>query len=182
VTVRPIACLLAIMLSACSLGITAPQPGRKRMQTPVCDSGKGLVAIDTLAAIGFGVGGLAALSDDQGTGAVALVGSALFTAAALHGSSNADKCRDAFAEYQKETAEVAAQEEVRRPRKKRAVRRDDDDDEPADQQTVAPVVPMPPRHTQPDPAPAVPAPAPAPAPAPKKPKLDDWSQFWREVP
>jgi len=35
------------------------------MQVPDCDTSKGLVAIDALAAVGFGIGGLAALSGEE---------------------------------------------------------------------------------------------------------------------
>ncbi|MBA2539618.1 MAG: hypothetical protein H0V17_08290, partial [Deltaproteobacteria bacterium] len=71
---RLVSLLAAFALGACSLSITAPVRDRKRNQLPVCDTSKGLVAIDALAAVGFGVGGLAALSEDEGTGALALVG------------------------------------------------------------------------------------------------------------
>lgn len=163
---------------------------------PVCDSSKGLVAVDALAAVGFGVGGLAALSNDQGTGAVALVGAALFTAAALHGSGNADKCREAFADYSKE-ANASQAEQIGRTSSSRR-RRYEVEEEPV---VSARPVPMPARHlapvapapapvaaapaVAPAPAPVAPTPAPVapkPAPAPKPAQGDDWSQFWREVP
>ena len=114
--------VVACTLGACSLSISAPAADRKRNQVPDCDTGKGLVAIDALAAVGFGVGGLAALSEDQGTGAIALVGAALFTAAALHGSNNADKCKTAIADYGKEMSALApdiSQVEIRRTQRRR---------------------------------------------------------------
>jgi len=187
--------LLVVMLGACSLSISAPRPDRKKLEAPSCDSSKGLVALDSLVAIGLGIGGLAALGSDSGTGAVLLVSSALLTGAALHGSGNADKCRDAFADYVKETQAVAraAEEEAPRPRRKKHRHAEDEDDE---DEPSPPYVPMPPSHVPAAPAPAptapvpAPAPAPAPVPAPAPPKkpdpkpsvANDWSQFWREVP
>lgn len=146
---------------------------------PECDTGKGLVAIDALAAVGFGVGGLAALSDNEGAGAVALVGAALFTAAALHGSSNADKCKKALEDYGREVSEGAppAPMEVRRTpvtrREPAPVVKDVVDEEP-DPVPEAPVRPLPA-------VPEVPKRAPEP-PAKPEPGARDWSQFWREVP
>ncbi len=185
--------MVACALGACSLSISAPAADRRRNQVPDCDTGKGLVAIDGLAAVGFGVGGLAALSEDQGTGAIALVGAALFTAAALHGSNNADKCKQAIADYGKEMATLAPDltqaVEVRRTPKKRKP-----------DPTIVPQAEPPDEidATDPDPTPATPAtpadPTPEPAkPEPKKPDLkpehkpeprrpNDWGQFWREVP
>ena len=174
--------LSASVLAGCSLSISAPSATRKKSEAPACDTGKGLVALDALMAVGFGIGGLAALSEDQGTGAIALVGAALFTAAALHGSSNADKCRAAFDQYAKETLRPSDDDEVaRRPRRrKQPVVEAPPDDPPV----VAPPV------REPDPALADRLPSkqtepPKPVAPPKPPKppgrTDDWSQFWREV-
>jgi hypothetical protein len=114
------ASVLLVLLAGCSLSISGPAHNRKSGELPRCDTGKGLVALDALMAVGFGIGGLAALGEDQGTGAIALVGAALFTAAALHGSSNADKCRNAFEAYAKETG-TRDDEETPRPRRRRKV-------------------------------------------------------------
>lgn len=182
--------MLACALPACSLSISAPAANRKRNQMPVCDSGKGLVAVDSLAAIAFGVGGLAALSEDQGTGAVALVGAALFTAAALHGSSNADKCREAMADYGREMMAVAPDVEVRRtPTRRRRLDPEpeatpDDPQPPRTARTPTPPAPEPVPAPEPAPDPGTkPAPTPEPGTAPEPPRgVRDWTQFWREVP
>lgn len=188
--------VVACALGACSLSISAPAADRKRNQVPDCDTGKGLVAIDALGAVGFGVGGLAALSEEQGTGAIALVGAALFTAAALHGSNNADKCKAAIADYGKEMATIAPdyrEVEVRRTPKKRKPQPEEPPDEiDAADPYLVPVVPAAPAEpvttlTKPEPNPE-PTPAkPEPRPAKPEPKADgripkDWTDFWREVP
>lgn len=171
--------LVACAVGGCALSISAPQQNRKRNQLPVCDSGKGLVAIDALASIGFGIGGLAALSESEGLGAVALVGSALFIASALHGSGNADKCREAFVEYAKETTTVAPpiDEIVRRPRRPRRVE-PDPDEEPDPPEPVSDLGDRKPSEVS-NPPKVDPKPEP---PKPPKRSADDWSQFWREVP
>jgi hypothetical protein len=185
---RLVSVLVVLGLGGCSLSISAPAANRKKYQVPECDTGKGFVAIDALAAVGFGIGGLAALSEEQGTGAIALVGAALFTAAALHGSSNADKCREAYADYTKEANSIAPQVEeiVRRPRKRpRKVEPEPEPDEEPDP-IDATDVPQPAtdlasrKPSEVGTAPAKPEPRPDP-PLPKR-SRDDWSQFWREVP
>lgn len=171
---RLVSVVVACALSACSLGISAPAANRRRNELPDCDTSKGLVALDSLAAIGLGVGGLAALGEDEGIGAIALVGAALFTAAALHGSGNADKCRAAIANYGLEMSGSQPTLEVRRtPKKKRP------EPEP-EEEPEAPVVK--PKVQLPKPAP-VDEPEPAEPPKTKpEPGTRDWSQFWREVP
>ncbi len=139
---------------------------------PDCDSSKGLVALDSLGAIGLGVGGLAALGADEGVGAVALVGAALFTAAALHGSGNADKCRTALAEFAVEMSANQPTMEVRRTPKKR--RPEPEPDPEPEAPAVKPKV-------QPKPAPEDSDLAEPTKPNPE-PGARDWSQFWREVP
>lgn len=190
---RPaLALILAVAASGCSLSISGPPPNRPKGEFPKCDTGKGLVALDSLMAIGFGIGGLAALSEDQGTGAIALVGAALFTAAALHGSSQADKCRAALDQYAKETSTPRDDDAVaRRSRRKRQQQDDEQPDPPARPVPEPPLANrLPSQTTHPDPP--LPKPEdvvvvdPPPKPAtPKKPpkpaRTDDWSQFWREV-
>jgi len=178
-----------VALGACSLAISGPAANRKRLEMPVCDSAKGLVALDALDAVGLSVAGLASLGSDEGVGAIALVGAALFTASAVHGSNTADKCRAEQALYAQEVVESAPPRVGRRSRRQQPVSDDDTDEgEPIR-------VPMPPRHlAHPEdttPAePGQPAPPPpdqedqaAPPRPPKQPtRSDDWSQFWREVP
>lgn len=148
---------------------------------PDCDTSKGLVAIDSLGAIGLGVGGLAALGEDEGVGAVALVGAALFTAAALHGSGNADKCRAALAEYSLEMSGGQPAMEVRRTPKKR---RPEPKPEPEPEAEPEPVRPVARSTAKPTPTPDEGPAEPKPEPAARKPEpgARDWSQFWREVP
>ena len=142
------------------------------------------MALDSLAAIGLGVGGLAALGSDEGVGAVALVGAALFTAAALHGSGNADKCRAAIADYGLEMSASQPTMEVRRTPKQRRP-----DPEPApkpesepepDEKEEEPVTR--PKVQLPKPAPPVERPDHAEPGTHPEPAARDWSQFWREVP
>ncbi len=170
--------VVAFALSACSLGISAPAANRRRNELPDCDTSKGLVALDSLAAIGLGVGGLAALGDDQGIGAVALVGAALFTAAALHGSGNADKCRAAIATYGFEMSGQPTLEVRRTPKQPRPEPERKPEREP-EEQPEAPVVKS--TVELPKPAPVEPEPAGPPKTKPE-PGTRDWSQFWREVP
>jgi outer membrane biosynthesis protein TonB len=173
--------VVACALSACSLGISAPAANRRRNQMPECDTSKGLVAIDSLGAIGLGVGGLAALGEDEGIGAVALVGAALFTAAALHGSGNADKCRAALADYSLEVAGSQPTMEVRRTPKKRRPEPEppEQDEEPAEPEPPVTKAKLPKPAPVEDPEPAEPAAQTKPTP---EPGARDWSQFWREVP
>lgn len=172
--------VVACALSACSLSISAPAANRKRNQLPECDTGKGLVAIDALSAVGFGVGGLAALSEEEGIGAIALVGAALFTAAALHGSNNADKCKAAIEDYGKEMAALAppVEEVTQRPRRRRKPA-PPPPDEIEEEDPYTPVASPP----KPEPKKPDPEPKPEPRPEPKPTRgAPDWSQFWREVP
>ncbi len=173
---RLVSVVVACALSACSLSISAPAANRRRNQLPECDTGKGLVAIDALAAVGFGVGGLAALSEEEGIGAIALVGAALFTAAALHGSNNADKCKAAIEDYGKEMAALAppAEEITQTPRRRRRPA------PPPPDEIVEELDPSPPVASTPKPEPR-PEPKPEPEPRPAR-GVRDWSQFWREVP
>lgn len=169
---------MACALSACSLGISAPAANRRRNELPDCDTSKGLVALDSLAAIGLGVGGLAALGEDEGVGAVALVGAALFTAAALHGSGNADKCRAAIANYGLEMSGGQPTMEVRRTPKKRRP-----EPEPAPEPEEEPEEPVAkPKVQLPKPAPVEEPDPPEPPRTKPAPGARDWSQFWREVP
>ncbi len=122
-----------VSLGGCSLAISGPQAHRKTLEPPVCDSGKGLVAVDSLAAIGFGVGGLAGLSESSSGGAIALVIAGLFTAAAVHGAGAADDCREAMEAYAQETNGVRLRyaRKYDRARRDRDRARDDGEDREA---------------------------------------------------
>jgi hypothetical protein len=179
---RP-ALALILALAGCSLSISGPSSARKPGEPPSCDTGKGLVALDSLMAIGLGIGGLVALGDDQGTGAIALVSAALFTAAALHGSSNVDKCRAALDQFAKETRTPIDDDGLAQRSKRRRYVEPRQDEAPAPV-VAKPVIPTP--VAEADPAARLPSTPPTPKPpkpAPARPPLrtDDWSQFWKEV-
>jgi hypothetical protein len=190
--------LVALLLvPGCAFGIKAPDPDRPRSQPPVCDSGKGAVAIDGLMA---GVAGIVAVSiveDAPGAALIPLGIGALYLGGALKGNSNANKCREARADFE---SYVAARETLDMPRRRPSL--EDPDATPLTSMPARPmptasvpapalVVPVPPAPT-PQPVASVPVPAgPAPAPAPRAPAKpqpqpkpepdDDWSAFWREV-
>jgi hypothetical protein len=189
--------LVALLLgSGCAFGIKAPDPDRPRSQPPVCDSSKGAVALDGLMA---GVAGLItiALVEDSPGGALIPAGiGALYLGGALKGNSNANKCREARAEYESYVAARETLDVPRRPPPVEDVAVSEIAARPVVAPVVAPAAPAAP-HTAavvapPTPAvsmPVAPAPAPtAPVRAPTKPQPppkaepeDDWSTFWREV-
>lgn len=108
-----LAVLLAALVAAssftvstgCSLAISGPDPKRSARSMPWCDTGKGLVALDTIFGFLFGVVAVTGLVEDEPKAAYVLLPSGLFLGAALHGSSKVDRCRAAYDEYVRELRE-----------------------------------------------------------------------------
>ncbi|MEZ4400062.1 MAG: hypothetical protein R3B06_08590 [Kofleriaceae bacterium] len=98
---RTVAMILAVTVagSGCSLA-AARGPGPVRAdRRPDCNSGKGAVFADGLAASVLGVLALAAAGESAGTAAVAGLSSVVFVTSAVTGSRSADRCRAAIAQY-----------------------------------------------------------------------------------
>lgn len=207
---RGIAVALGLALGACSLSLDGPDPRRPRNQPPVCDTNKGLVALDTVAGSGFALGGLALLDSDARTeAALPLAISGLFMLAALHGNNTVNACRNAKAVAGEQALESRAFAPPSAPPQQPQVA---PRPAPAPTPALAPVpapafappaaaepdpgveaqppAPPPPQAVAvPKPVPAKPAAAPAPAapaakPEPKpQPSTDDpWRDFWKELP
>jgi len=184
---RGVALLAAALLGGCSLALSGPAANRPRAEAPRCDTGKGLIALDGLIAAGVGVGGLAAIGNDEAAvgGALLLLG-AVFAGAAYRADGNVSECRAQFASYVKESTIPDEPDRLSRrehvlPRPRIAPRV-----EPASAPAIAPTTePEPPPTALTTPSAPLPPPIKAapPRPPPAKPEpQDDWSQFWREVP
>lgn len=165
--------LAGLLASAgCSLTLSGPPPrvtGRTPRAALTCDTGKGLVAFDSIVGTAIGIGALNLLSSElPETAAVPAILSLAFLGAALRGNAVVNECRDAHEELRLEL--VAAKEKKKARGKKRA--------QPAPSEAAAqpghsaPVAPVAPpaiaASARPPVAPAAPRPvAPAPAAAPR---------------
>jgi hypothetical protein len=106
--VRTIAVLICV--GGCSFGLSGPDPNRPATTAPTCDTSKGLVTVDALTAVATGVIGLASLSGhENGVGGVMLLTSAVYGAAAVHGTGAVDRCRAAFREYEVAMTNLASE-------------------------------------------------------------------------
>ncbi len=94
--------------AGCSLAISGPDPKRTARSMPWCDTGKGLVALDTIFGFVFGATAVGGLVEDSPAAAYALIPSGLLLGAALYGSAKVDRCRGAFDEYVRELREEPA--------------------------------------------------------------------------
>jgi hypothetical protein len=170
--------------------LSGPDPERPRDELPKCNTGKGAVFLDGLMATLLGVGGLAAMNDDSGTGAALVATSALFAASAYRGNRVANECRQAFDEYAQRVRpmpQVADRPVIPRPVVKKSIA---PPPAPAMPEVHADVrVPEPeptPEEQVAETPPKVPPPYQVPRPkAPPKPQPadeDDWSAFWKEAP
>jgi hypothetical protein len=155
--------LSLVALSACSLTLSGPAADRRRGEVPRCDTSKGTVVLDGLAASALAVGGIAAASDSSSSAAVLpLAGAAVFALAALRGNGVVNDCRAAMGDY----------EAMRRAAETPVARAAEAEDEPTPEPLKAVAAP---KSTEASPPPEVPPPATTPADA------DPWREFWKEV-
>ncbi len=180
--------VVLLLFSGCAFGLSGPDPDRPRSKAPECDTGKGLVVLDGMAAATAGVIAMSLAGENEP--AIALVPLAigsLYLAGAISGNNSVNKCRKAMGEYESYFAGHDP-EDTRRPATTPA--------EPTSVAAAPAPAPIavpatPAMTTQPavptaaaPPAPPVAKPAtkPAakPAPAPAK-QDDDWADFWQEV-
>ena len=148
--------------------MTRPDPARPRDKAPVCDTGKGSVALDwTMTGI-LGTTTVALLgsssSDSRGVAVVPAIFGAIYLASAAHGNSVANECRKAMADF-------AAAPPVE-PEPPRVARRKT---KPAETMAAAPT-----------PMPVLPAPKPSePEAGSRKSEAGEvgpWADFWKEIP
>lgn len=182
-----VALAVAIASTGCAVVMKqAPAADREPSDPPVCSTGRGGVALDTLIGVVLGVGAATALSEEEGSAAFVLAaGGTAFIASAVSGHRAANQCEEAVQSFQ------LHQEAMR------AEAREGADPEPGGPpgvrfaRTARP--PAPPPSSAPPPPPPAPAaappvpphgadPAPTPAPAPVVPEAEgDWRDFWIEV-
>lgn len=181
---------IAMASSGCAvIAAKAPDPNRPISEVPQCNTGKGGVAVDTVAALLLGVTAIAVAKEETGAGVLLGLTGGVYGASAAAGSSSANKCRKALERYDAFIAEeraspgglgglVAAPGAVDAPR-------------PAPAVAPAPVAPPPVAVVAPGPATPAPAPTPPPPTRPQPPPKpqpppadadDPWSAFWQEVP
>lgn len=148
--------MLLIGLSSCSFALSGPDPLRAARVRPTCDSGKGLVAFDSVLAGGLATSALAIEGSGGGTAAIApALLAAVFLGSALRGNRVVEDCR---------TAQVAYASEAEPPLDDRSA------SAPVAREPAAPVVELPVV------TPAIPPPPPAPA------RGDRWAAFWKVLP
>jgi hypothetical protein len=99
------ACITAAVaiaaLGGCALTISGPAKGRPRNERPVCDTGKGFVATDTILGAVMGVTALGVLGgNDPEVALLPGVLGAAFILSAISGNGRANDCREAIAEYE----------------------------------------------------------------------------------
>ncbi|CAN5887475.1 hypothetical protein BH11MYX2_BH11MYX2_39830 [soil metagenome] len=176
----PIALASALGIApACSLSLDGPRPQRLLSERPVCDTSKGLVAVDGIVGSVLGIGAIGVANDSSGAALVlALLGTA-YLASAVHGNGVVDECHEASGSWERDYVD-------RRPML------------PPDERVVAapPMRMRRPPVVSPQPAVASPPPA-APvrtappsveeqrAPVAQPARTNDagaWSSFWEETP
>ena len=155
--------LLACLCSTgCALTLQGPAEHRPRNKPPECDTGKGLVTLDTITGVGLSVLalGLASSNNDGGPAAVSALVAASFFGSAIHGNNNVNECRKAMLDYGSEAP-------IEAPPPPLPV-------QPMTPIAIAPISQRPP----------VVAPAATPPPPPPPPPQDSspWSEFWKEAP
>jgi hypothetical protein len=193
-----------LLSSGCAFGLTGPDPDRPSTTAPECDTGKGLVVLDSVMAVTAGIVALSLTSESEPVALVPLAIGGLYLGGAIKGNNSVNRCRKAMGEYE---SYMAARDTEDVPRRVRAPAPEVSAaaaTAPAASAAPAPVAPVPgptptPAMTTPAaPTAVVSAPAPAPAgpvaptpvakpaakratPAPAKHDDDDWSDFWKEV-
>lgn len=173
--------LLVLGLSGCSFTLSGPDPARPRYKPPECDTGKGLVVVDSLIGTALGITALALVGGNNGSSAIApaLLG-AIFIGAAIHGNGTVDRCRTELDQFAAATRAPAP-----------TLAADDAPPEPPTARPAARSAPPPPEplaarpaaHSAPPPPEPPPAPPPAdkPEPPPARVEAGAWKDFWREV-
>lgn len=195
-----LAALLA--MSGCAFALDGPDPNRPRDRVPVCDTSKGMVALDGVMATALGVVTIALLSENEPAGALLPLSlGALYVGGAISGNRAVDACRKAHDDYglaynreslaeQRRLLDDADRENVTvrsRPEAQPAYvppaaqqPQLQPPQPPMAQPPVAQPVAQPGAQQQPQPRPQ-----PRTQPAKRAPADDegnDWSDFWREVP
>ncbi len=159
---------LLLGLAGCSITLSGPDPNRPRASAPRCDSGKGLVVLDSVLGT---VAGLVAIGVAGAGDSAALVPAAMgvaFIAAAVHGNMVVDSCRAANDEF---VAQMS-----REPRAPIIA------EFPEPQPVAQPMIDVQPRlqPVLPQSQPAQPQPAQPPAPSETQAPMP-WAVFWKEV-
>jgi len=84
----------------CAFSLDGPSPNRPRNRVPVCDTSKGLVALDGVMAAALGVLTLSVATEEPAAALIPLGLAALYVGGAVSGSRTVDKCREAIAGYE----------------------------------------------------------------------------------
>lgn len=195
----------------CAFSLDGPSPNRPRNRVPVCDTSKGLVALDGVMASALGVATLSIAAQEPAAALIPLGLGALYLGGAVAGNRAVDKCRAAIADYEGNYSEerYSAGDDDEDPLRSSKTARADRPRVPYTEQPEyarpqsypprayppqrppqQPSVPQPPvAEPEQPPVRQVPAPQPAPSkpPPPKRAPVPaesngDWSDFWREVP
>ncbi|MBK7536260.1 MAG: hypothetical protein IPI49_12995 [Myxococcales bacterium] len=99
-----LACGLAALTAnvGCSLSLQGPSPGRPKHEVPRCDTGKGLLVLDSAMGAVTGMVAVSLLGGgDGGPGAIFGILSAASIGAAVRGNSEVNRCRAALDSYEK---------------------------------------------------------------------------------
>lgn len=100
---------VALMGGGCSLLLQSTLPDHHHADAePTCTTGDGLAYVDLALGALNGAGAIAAANDQSAgdkTTLGALIDAVIFTASGIYGFSEASKCRDAVARYQRVVAE-----------------------------------------------------------------------------
>jgi hypothetical protein len=167
--------LACVCTTGCSLALSGPHAKPPRNEPPQCDTGKGVVTLDAIAGVGFGITAAAMAGSNTNSSAAfipAAVAAAYF-GAALRGNGVVNDCRKAMEEYSAPppaSAPPSYGEET--PMRSLAHARL--------APTPAVVMPQPqlqppqPESPQPEPPPSQPA-------TPSSAGGDPWVDFWKEV-
>ncbi|HRC56824.1 MAG TPA: hypothetical protein PKU97_12920 [Kofleriaceae bacterium] len=99
-----LACGLAALTAnvGCSLSLQGPSPGRPKHEVPRCDTGKGLLVLDSAMGAVTGMVAVSLLGGGEGgPGAIFGILSAASIGAAVRGNSEVNRCRAALDSYEK---------------------------------------------------------------------------------
>ncbi len=94
---------LAATSAGCSFALSGPDPKRVAGTAPRCDSGKGLIWIDSIYGMTMGLAGGVAYFEGGGTASLVPMGiSATYLLAAVLANGRVNRCREAFADLDEE--------------------------------------------------------------------------------
>lgn len=125
----------------CAFSLDGPSPNRPRDRVPVCDTSKGLVALDGVMAAALGVATLSIAAEEPAAALIPLGLGALYLGGAVSGNRTVDKCRAAIADYEGNYAgeRYAERDDEDPPRRSKTVRAE----RPTDPYTERPEYPRP---------------------------------------